>query len=200
MEIFRTQSGNTLRVSSFRFSNGMSVQILLGGHSTLSLEGSLSGNHDEEKKSKGSCIYAVGSHEYQAFCTKHDIAFADVSMFDVFDRGLHMNVHAFVDYDYAMGRSITVMGRSITTYGFMIQECAVSWEAMLRHMMALLTTEAKYMTLTRGLKEDTWLKGLSTESGFELRLVADIATGALTKAVPGPRFQHWLKLLRIGEG
>ncbi|GJU95649.1 hypothetical protein Tco_1320405 [Tanacetum coccineum] len=38
MEIFRTQSGNTLRVSRFRFSNGMSVQILLGGHSTMSLE------------------------------------------------------------------------------------------------------------------------------------------------------------------
>ncbi|GJR96036.1 zinc finger, CCHC-type containing protein [Tanacetum coccineum] len=54
MEIFRTQSGNTLRVSRFRFTNGMSVQILLGGHSTLSLEGSLSGNHDKEKKSKGS--------------------------------------------------------------------------------------------------------------------------------------------------
>ena len=36
MKIFRTQSGNTLRVSRFRFSNGMSVQILLGGHSMLS--------------------------------------------------------------------------------------------------------------------------------------------------------------------
>nr|GFA04033.1 LINE-1 reverse transcriptase isogeny [Tanacetum cinerariifolium] len=34
-----------------RFSNGMSVQILLGGHSTLSLEGGLSRNRDEEKKS-----------------------------------------------------------------------------------------------------------------------------------------------------
>jgi hypothetical protein len=41
MEIFRTQSGNTLRVSRFRFSNGMSVRILLGGHSTLSLEDGL---------------------------------------------------------------------------------------------------------------------------------------------------------------
>ena len=67
-------------------------------------------------------------------------------------------------------------------------------------MMTLLTTEAEYMTLTGGLEEDTWLKGLSTESGFELRLVVGIVTGALTKAVPGPRFQQWLKLLRIGEG
>ena len=90
------------------------------------------------------------------------------------------------------------MGRSIIMYGFMIQECAVSWEAMLWHMMTLLTTEAEYMTLAGELKENTWLKGLSTELGFEL--VAGIATGALTKAVPGPRFQHWLKLLHIGEG
>ncbi|GJW54018.1 hypothetical protein Tco_0098103 [Tanacetum coccineum] len=57
MEIFRTQSGNTLRVSRFRFSNGMSVQILLGRHSTMSLEGGLSGNHDEEKKTKVSSGY-----------------------------------------------------------------------------------------------------------------------------------------------
>ena len=148
MEIFRTQSGNTLRVSRFRFSNGMSVRILLGGHSTLSLEDGLSRNRDEEKKNKGSCIYAVGSHEYQVVCTRPDIASTDVGMLDRFDRGLQMDVHAFVDSDY-------VMGRSITMYGFMIQECAVSWEAMLRHMMTLLTTEAEYMTLAGELKEDT---------------------------------------------
>ncbi|GJU31360.1 hypothetical protein Tco_1174949 [Tanacetum coccineum] len=58
----------------------------------------------------------------------------------------------------------------------------------------------EYITLTEKLKEDTWLKGLSTESGFELRLVAGIATCALTKVVLSPRFQHWLKLLHIGEG
>ena len=129
-------------------------------------------------------------------CTRPDIAFADVGMLDRFDHGLQTDVHAFVDYDYATGISITVMGRSITMYGFMIQECAVSWEALLQYMMALLTTEADYMTLAGELKADTWLKGLSTELGFELRLVAGIATGALTKAVPGPRFQ----LIRIGEG
>nr|GEY77253.1 zinc finger, CCHC-type [Tanacetum cinerariifolium] len=44
MEMFGTQSGNTLKVSRFRFSNGMSVQILLDGHSTLLLDG---GTHDK---------------------------------------------------------------------------------------------------------------------------------------------------------
>ncbi|GKE65188.1 hypothetical protein Tco_1519349 [Tanacetum coccineum] len=56
MEIFSIQSVNTMRVSRLRFSNGMSVQILLGGHSMLLLEGGLSGNRDEEKKSKGEVL------------------------------------------------------------------------------------------------------------------------------------------------
>ncbi|GJW27015.1 hypothetical protein Tco_0040826 [Tanacetum coccineum] len=57
-------------------------------------------------------------------------------------------VHVFVDSDYAKGTSITVMCRSITRYGFMIQECAMSSEAILQHVVALLTTGAEYMTLT----------------------------------------------------
>ncbi|GJX26801.1 putative reverse transcriptase domain-containing protein [Tanacetum coccineum] len=59
---------------------------------------------------------------------------------------------------------------------------------------------AAYMTLTEAAKEAIWLKGLTIESGFVLKIVAGIATGALSKAIPSPRFQHWLKLLRIGEG
>lgn len=66
----------------------------MGGHSTLSLEGSLSGNRDEEKKSKGSCIYAVGSHEYQVVCMKPDITSTDVGMLERFDRGLQTDVQA----------------------------------------------------------------------------------------------------------
>ncbi|GJR10515.1 hypothetical protein Tco_0793167 [Tanacetum coccineum] len=59
-----------------------------------------------------------------------------------------------------------------------------------QHMVALLTFEAEYMTLTRKLKEDTWLKGLSIESGFEISLLAGIFIGALMKAVPGLRYEH----------
>ncbi|GJW58978.1 hypothetical protein Tco_0105709 [Tanacetum coccineum] len=87
------------------------VQTLLEGHSILSLEGSLSGNCDVEKNGKWSCIYVVGSQEYQMVCTRLDIASADVGMLDKFDRGLQIDVQVFVDFDYAMGRSITVMGR-----------------------------------------------------------------------------------------
>ncbi|GKC79728.1 hypothetical protein Tco_1130502, partial [Tanacetum coccineum] len=111
MEIVRDQSGNTLRVSQSTFYNGKLVQTLLEGHSILSLEGSLSGDCDVEKNGKWSCIYAVGSQEYQMVCTRLDIASADMGMLDKFDRGLQTDVHVFVDFDYAMGRSITVMGR-----------------------------------------------------------------------------------------
>ncbi|GKG23092.1 hypothetical protein Tco_0388395 [Tanacetum coccineum] len=70
---------------------------------------------------------------------------------------------------------------------------------MMLHTMALSPTEADYMTLTKAVKEAIWLKGLAIESGFELKIVAGIATGALSKAIPGSRFQHELKLLRIED-
>ncbi|GKE97824.1 hypothetical protein Tco_0021175, partial [Tanacetum coccineum] len=111
------------------------------GHSILPLEGSLSGDCDVEKNGKWSCIYAVGSKEYQMVCTRLNIASADVGMLDKFDSGLQTDVQVFVDFDYAIGRSIT---------------------------------------------------GLAIESGFELKIVAGIATGALSKAIPDSRFQHRL--------
>ncbi|GKB80036.1 zinc finger, CCHC-type containing protein [Tanacetum coccineum] len=200
MEIVRDQSGNTIRVSQSRFYNEKLVQTLLEGYSKLSLEGSLSGDCDAEKNGKWSCIYAVGSQEYQMVCTRLDIASADVGMLDRFDRGLQTNVQVFVDFDYTLGRSITVMGRSITRYELMIQGCAGSREAMMLHMMVLSPTKAGYMTLTKAAKEAIWLKGLAIESGFELKIVAGIAIGDLSKAIPGPRFQHKLNLLSIGIG
>nr|GEX26979.1 zinc finger, CCHC-type [Tanacetum cinerariifolium] len=57
----------------------------------------------------------------------------------------------------------------------------LSWEAKLQHMGALSTTRAAYTTLKKVVKEAIWLKGLSTESGTNIRLVAVVAIGALTK-------------------
>nr|GEX21589.1 zinc finger, CCHC-type [Tanacetum cinerariifolium] len=67
-------------------------QTLLKRHSTLSLEDSLSRDCDMEKNGKWSCIYVVGSKEYQMVCTRLDIASADVGMLDKFDRGLLTDV------------------------------------------------------------------------------------------------------------
>ncbi|GKG06887.1 hypothetical protein Tco_0329856, partial [Tanacetum coccineum] len=49
LEIIKDQSGNTQRVSQSRIHNEKLVQTLLKGHSTLSLEDSLSGDCDVEK-------------------------------------------------------------------------------------------------------------------------------------------------------
>nr|GEY77904.1 zinc finger, CCHC-type [Tanacetum cinerariifolium] len=92
MEIVRDQSGNTLRVSQSRFYNGKLVQTLLEEHSILSLKGSLSGDCDVEKNGKWSCIYAVGSQEYQMVCTRLNIESKDVGMLDKFDHGSQTDV------------------------------------------------------------------------------------------------------------
>nr|GEY97542.1 zinc finger, CCHC-type [Tanacetum cinerariifolium] len=130
---------------------------LLEGHSILSLEVSISRDCDVENN-----------------------ASASVDMLNEFDYGLQMDVHGFVNFDYTMGRSIT-------RYRLMIQGYAVSWEAKFQHTWAFSTTEAEYVTLTEMVKEGTWLKGLSTESKTELKLVAVFATGAFIKA--GPWFE-----------
>nr|GEV62502.1 zinc finger, CCHC-type [Tanacetum cinerariifolium] len=158
MNIVRDQSGNTLRVSQSMFYCEKLVQTLLEGHFILSLEGNLSGDCDVEINGKWSCIYVVGSQEYQMVRTRLDIASADVGLLIKFDRGLQTYVHVFVDFDYTMGRSITVM--------------------------------AGCMTLTEAAKEAIGLKGLAIKSGFELKIVVGINTSALSKAIPGPRFQH----------
>ncbi|GJV97129.1 zinc finger, CCHC-type containing protein [Tanacetum coccineum] len=79
---------------------------------------------------------------------------------------------------------------SITRYKFMIQGCARSSKAYVQHIEALSITEEACMILTEATKEAIWLKGLAIELGFELKIVAGIATGALSKAFPGSRFQH----------
>ncbi|GKA44477.1 hypothetical protein Tco_0737201 [Tanacetum coccineum] len=75
------------------------------------------------------------------------------------------------DFDYAMGRSITVMSRSIIGYG-LILGCARSLKANLQHMEALSTTEAGYMTIHNEKVVQTLLKGHSTLS-FEDSLSGD---------------------------
>nr|GEZ63953.1 zinc finger, CCHC-type [Tanacetum cinerariifolium] len=90
-------------------------------------------------------------------------------------------LRVFVDFNCAMRRSITVMNRSIIGYGLMILGCAGSLKANLQHMEALSTTEAGYVMFTKAWKKEIWLKGLLTESRYEIRLVAGIATSALVK-------------------
>nr|GEU36761.1 zinc finger, CCHC-type [Tanacetum cinerariifolium] len=68
--------------------------------------------------------------------------------------------------------------------GSLLGDCDVKKECLkanLQHMEALSTTEVRYMTFTEAWKKEIWLKGLLTESRYELRLVAGIAIGVLVK-------------------
>ncbi|GJR09453.1 hypothetical protein Tco_0792105 [Tanacetum coccineum] len=96
MEIFKNHSGNTLRVSEIRFSNEMSVKILLGY--TLSCRWRVVCHVIVMKKIR------VRGHvymqlEYHVVYTGPDITYADMGMLDEVDLGLQMGVQVFVDSD-----------------------------------------------------------------------------------------------------
>ncbi|GKD45846.1 retrotransposon protein, putative, ty1-copia subclass [Tanacetum coccineum] len=76
---------------------------------------------------------------------------------------------SFVDSDYVKDPD---KGRSIIGYAFLVQGCVVSWNDTLQHVVALSTTEAEYMALTKAVKEAMWLRGLLEELGVKLNSVA----------------------------
>ena len=53
--------------------------------------------------------------------------------------------------------------RTLIGYVFTIGGCAISWKDTLQSIVALSTTEAKYMEITKACKEALWLKGLFGE-------------------------------------
>ncbi|KAG8475483.1 hypothetical protein CXB51_032327 [Gossypium anomalum] len=60
--------------------------------------------------------------------------------------------------------------RSLTGYVFTIGGCAISWKATLQTTVALSTTEAEYMAITKACKEAIWLKGLFSELNEDLQI------------------------------
>jgi len=61
--------------------------------------------------------------------------------------------------------------RSLTDYVFTIGGCAISWEATIQTTVAVLTTEAEYMAITKVFKDTIWLKGLFGELTKTYRLL-----------------------------
>ncbi|GJV04859.1 hypothetical protein Tco_1338428 [Tanacetum coccineum] len=76
---------------------------------------------------------------------------ANVGLVYAREQGKHVDVDCFIDADYAKDPN---KGRSITPFVFMVHGCVVSWKAKLQPVVALSTTEAGYMALTKavGLK------------------------------------------------
>ncbi|GJT56507.1 hypothetical protein Tco_0991561 [Tanacetum coccineum] len=116
--------------------------------------GSLSRDCDVEKNGKWSCIHAVGSQEYQMVCMRLDIASEDVGILDKFDRGLQKDAHVFVDFDYAIGKTTTVMGRSIPRVCDTYRGCKGGyWAKGTRNRVKIRAKDSSgycYMFLVRG--------------------------------------------------
>jgi hypothetical protein len=66
----------------------------------------------------------------------------------------------YVDSDF--GGDLDKM-RSLTGYVFTLCECAISWKSQLQPIVAFLSTETEYMTITEANKEAIWLKAFVSE-------------------------------------
>ncbi|GJZ55813.1 hypothetical protein Tco_0611006 [Tanacetum coccineum] len=155
MEIVKDHSGNTLRVSQSMFYNEKLVHTLLEGHSILSLEGSLSEDCEVKKN--------------------------DVGMLDKFDRGLQTNIQVFVDFDYTMGRSITVMGRSITSCkgGY--------WDKGTRNRVMIRAKDSSgyyYKCLVKGYPWGSLCDGDSRHIGFKVAMPSAFEISSVRNVQP----------------
>lgn len=73
-------------------------------------------------------------------------------------------VQGYYDSDFARDLD---KRRSISGYVFTVGGNVVSWKSGLQKVVALSSTEAKYMALTEAVKEAIWLRGLLEEFGYK---------------------------------
>lgn len=66
-------------------------------------------------------------------------------------------VIGYVDFDYAGDLD---KRRSLTGYVFTLPGSATSWKETLQSIIALSTTKAEYIAITKAVKEALWLQGL----------------------------------------
>ena len=48
-------------------------------------------------------------------------------------------------------------------YVFTLNDCSISWKSQLQGIIALSTTESKYIAATEAIKEAIWLQGIMLE-------------------------------------
>ncbi|XP_070026242.1 secreted RxLR effector protein 161-like [Nicotiana sylvestris] len=81
----------------------------------------------------------------------------------VFEQEGNQSVVGYCDSDFAGDLD---KQRSTTGYVFTFAKALVSWKSTLQSTIALSTTEAEYMTITKAVKEAIWLQGLLKELGI----------------------------------
>lgn len=74
----------------------------------------------------------------------------------------------FVNSDFATN---LYTRKSQTSWIYTLFGSAISWKSPLQSVVALSTTEAEYIAITKAIKEDIWLKGILGEFGVDQRAV-----------------------------
>ncbi|KAL5580815.1 hypothetical protein UlMin_013257 [Ulmus minor] len=72
-------------------------------------------------------------------------------------RGKSIWLEGYSDSDYGADQDKRI---STTSYFFNLNECCISWKAQFQSVVALSTTESKYIAATKAIKEALWWKGL----------------------------------------
>ncbi|KAI3818026.1 hypothetical protein L1987_11828 [Smallanthus sonchifolius] len=179
-EIYRDRKVGILKLSqgsyikkvlgNFFMGQSKCVATPLAMHFKLSSNDSL--QKDEEVKQMLDVPYAnaLGSLMYLMVCIMPDLGFdvsvnRDVGRLFGYCSGQNPVVQSYVDSDFAKDYD---RGRSINGYVFQVFDGVVSWKASLQHVVALPTTEAEFIALTKGVKEAMWLKSFLTELGVEV--------------------------------
>ena len=160
----------------------------------LKLSNQLSPKTDAEREYMAKVPYAnaVGSLMYAMVCTRPDISQAvgvvsrymhdpgkdhwhavkcilryiqdtvDIGLIFEQDKSCDQSVVGYCDSDYAGDSD---KRRSTTGYLFTVAKAPVSWKSTLQSTVALSTTEAEYMAITKAVKEAIWLQGLLKDLG-----------------------------------
>ncbi|GJU78181.1 retrotransposon protein, putative, ty1-copia subclass [Tanacetum coccineum] len=104
----------------------------------------------------------------------------------------------YVDSDYAGDLD---KRRSLTGYVFTIGGCVVSWKASLQTTVALSTTEAEYMAISKACKEAIWLRkiiiGVISQGDIQVQKISthDNPADMMTKPVPSTKFEFCSSLV-----
>ncbi|KAG8474857.1 hypothetical protein CXB51_031589 [Gossypium anomalum] len=172
MEILRDRKASKFYLSQkgyiekvlcrFNMQSAKPVSTPLAAHFRLSSALSPQSNDEIEYMSYVPYFSAVGSLMYAMVCSRPDLSYA-VSAFERTKDG----VIGYVDADFVGDLD---RRRSLTGYVFTIGGCAISWKATLQTTVALSTTEAEYMAITKACKEAIWLKGLFSELNEDLQI------------------------------
>lgn len=179
-------------LSKFKMENAKSVNVPLAGHFILSKSQCPQSESELKEMENVSYSNAIGSIMYLMVSTRPDLAYAlsCLSRYMSNPGMLHwqavkwllrylkysvnfglkfskcndgVKLKGYVDSNYANDRDSR---KSTTSYVFTLCGACVSWKSQLQSIVALSTTESKYVAITEAFKEATWLKGLITEIGF----------------------------------